>query len=268
MSTLLERAGWEVTGSFDARFTALAEVRAQLGARGFAESAFTCARSDHGPERQVGLDGWVLVVEEDPDRLMDVLPLIDGIERDPDAETRWSAAHLLAATSDVRAAQALCRFAGDVDGDVRWQVAFGLPAMIRRGPGEPTPPTETLIALTRDPDAHIRDWATFGLGVSTDLDGPTIREALRQRLSDQGGETAGEALVGLARRRDPIAAPTVIARVAAGHVGNLVVMAAEELADPTLCSALRDLRDSGWHDASFPDLLDRALRACGCEAPP
>lgn len=60
---------------------------------------------------------------------------------------------------------------------------------------------EGLIALMADADGEVRDWATFGLQ-HAEADSPAIRAALRARLSDPAGDTALEALWGLARRGD------------------------------------------------------------------
>jgi HEAT repeat protein len=59
-----------------------------------------------------------------------------------------------------------------------------------------------LITLSADPEIPVRDWATFGLAVQIDTDTPEIRAALRARLDDPDCDTAGEAMVGLARRKD------------------------------------------------------------------
>lgn len=60
---------------------------------------------------------------------------------------------------------------------------------------------QTLMALSRDEDEDVRDWATFGLGTQIDLDTPEIRDALVKRLNDSG-DAQGEAMAGLARRKD------------------------------------------------------------------
>ncbi|MHB9023788.1 MAG: HEAT repeat domain-containing protein [Armatimonadota bacterium] len=61
----------------------------------------------------------------------------------------------------------------------------------------------TLLKLMTDSDADVRDWATFGIGTSSDADSPEIREALVSRLADEEPIVWGEALVGLAKRGDP-----------------------------------------------------------------
>jgi HEAT repeat protein len=60
----------------------------------------------------------------------------------------------------------------------------------------------TLIELSADPDRDVRNWATFGLGSVSKADSPRIREALLKRLDDVDGEIRGEAMLGLALRRE------------------------------------------------------------------
>lgn len=62
--------------------------------------------------------------------------------------------------------------------------------------------TEALLRLMRDPDSDVRDWATFGVGTMQTADSPEIRAALWVNLKDKDAEVRGEALVGLAERRD------------------------------------------------------------------
>ena len=61
--------------------------------------------------------------------------------------------------------------------------------------------TATLIDLSRDPVADVRDWACFSLA-SSDEDSPPIRAALWDRVRDRHYDTRIEALRGLALRRD------------------------------------------------------------------
>jgi HEAT repeat protein len=61
--------------------------------------------------------------------------------------------------------------------------------------------TATLIGLSRDPVAVVRDWACFSLASSAD-DSPDIRAALWVRVRDRHYDTRIEALRGLALRRD------------------------------------------------------------------
>lgn len=61
---------------------------------------------------------------------------------------------------------------------------------------------QALIALTRDADDNVRDWAVFGLGNLGDADSTEIRDALFARLNDSNEEVRDEAMVGLAKRKD------------------------------------------------------------------
>ena len=118
-----------------------------------------------------------------------------------------------------------------------------------------------LIRLTRDTDDQIRDWATFALA-QQDADSTDVRDALWERIDDDGGDTRGEALVGLARRKDP-RVRDVIGRRLSGNPGNLTVEAAAELGDPALYPELIRLRIEGWqHHESRPSVLDDALTSC------
>ncbi len=88
------------------------------------------------------------------------------------------------------------RFQHHVDPEVRHGVVLALM-------GQERPQAiESLIVLTKDPEAHVRDWATFALGTQVEVDTPELREALVDRLADEDEDTRDEAIVGLARRGD------------------------------------------------------------------
>ena len=76
--------------------------------------------------------------------------------------------------------------------------------------------TQTLIDLMEDQADEVRDWATFGLGTLSDVDGPEVREALRKRLDDSFGEARDEAICGLARRRETLALQILLERLESG----------------------------------------------------
>jgi HEAT repeat protein len=61
---------------------------------------------------------------------------------------------------------------------------------------------EGLLKLTADPEADIRDWSIFALGVLGTTDSTAIREALLRCLEDTDEEVREEAAVGLGKRRD------------------------------------------------------------------
>lgn len=120
---------------------------------------------------------------------------------------------------------------------------------------------DTVVRLTRDEDPEIRDHATFCLA-QRDADSPEIRDALWERLDDDDNDAAGEALVGLARRKDPRTSEQLAQRLMA-NPGNLIVEAAAELGDPALLPALVELRERGWALSNpLPYVLDDAIAAC------
>jgi hypothetical protein len=116
-----------------------------------------------------------------------------------------------------------------------------------------------LIALMSDHDDEVRDWATFGLGTQTELDGPEVREAFLARLDDECLDARDEAIVGLARRRDRRVLPVVLARLGDEEIGRLAVEAAAYLADESLLARLQGL-ESWW--VLDPELLAEAIACC------
>ncbi|WP_183817212.1 HEAT repeat domain-containing protein [Parvularcula dongshanensis] len=88
------------------------------------------------------------------------------------------------------------QLASHEDAEVRHAVASCLP-------GDEEAGWQTLILLSADEDATVRDWATFSLGAQSDADGPEIRAALTARLSDEDEDTRTEAIYGLAKRQVP-----------------------------------------------------------------
>ena len=84
-----------------------------------------------------------------------------------------------------------------------------------------------------------------------------------RRLDDPVGDAAGEALIGLARRRDRSIRAKVRALLETENVGNLIVEAAGQLADSSLVPSLERLKGSGRaKDDPRGWLLDEALTAC------
>jgi HEAT repeat protein len=122
-----------------------------------------------------------------------------------------------------------------------------------------------LLRLARDDDAAVRDWATFGLGTLHDVDSPDVRQLLWDNLHDEDEDVRGEALAGLAQRRDP----RVIAHLIETLDDDCRVYeldAAETMADPALLEPLRAVArrvDRNASDRYWLSTLDAALAACG-----
>ncbi len=159
---------------------------------------------------------------------------------------------------DPRLAEPVLRRASHPDPVVRRAVAMALPFLVERdaalGRG-----VDALIALMRDVDSSVRDWATTALGSLVDADSPEIRAALVERLADAGADTRAEARVGLSRRHDRRAFAVVEAALRSPHVGPLDVQCAAWLADPRLLEPLTALRSTGAED---PQALEAAIARC------
>jgi HEAT repeat protein len=133
---------------------------------------------------------------------LDVLLALAEVEDDPYVLVCIAVAfgHI----GDERCVDPLIRWHAHPNPGVRNGVVSGL-----LGRAEPAA-LETLIKLSTDSDADVRDWATFGLARYTDLDFPRLRQALIDRLGDDDTDTAAEAINGLARRGDERALPPLI----------------------------------------------------------
>jgi len=152
----------------------------------------------------------------------------------------------------------LVRLADHEAEDIRWRIAWALPI---RDPHDPhyEASIEVLLRLSRDAEPRVRDWATFSLATQIEEDSARIRDALLARVDDADFDTRSEALVGLARCRDPRGIQPLIVALGSDRVGELAVEAAEAYADPQLQPALLKLKK--WWDI-HPELLERAIAAC------
>jgi HEAT repeat protein len=212
--------------------------------------------------RQIGLDVLgQLGFERGRPFLTESLPIALRLVDDTEQVVRKSALAALGNLGDAQGLPVLLEHMADPDAGVRLVVAQAMPSVLADVPQSEG--VRALIHLSDDPDPQVRDWATFGLGSLLEVDSEEIRDALIRRLDDPGGDTAGEALVGLARRRDPEMVARVRVLLDGEGVGNLTVEAAGELADLSLLPSLERLEDAGWAEGDPRGwLLDEALRAC------
>lgn len=95
---------------------------------------------------------------------------------------------------DPRVIPVVAELRGHPDPDVRYAVLHGLTGH------DDDAAVSGLIALSADPEAQVRNWATFGLGQEIERDTPALRDALSARLNDPDHDTRWEAVAGLARR--------------------------------------------------------------------
>lgn len=218
------------------------------------------ARSADPLDREVGADLLAQLGWSDRVFLDESVEALIALLEDPDPSVIQAAAFGLGHRADERAVPHLVRLAGHECARIREGIVFGLA-------GQELPEAiETLIRLSADPDDEVRDWATFGLGSQIDVDTPEIREALFLRLSDEDPETRGEALVGLANRRDPRVVPAILKDWEQhDETGILSLEAAEAMGDPVLLPQLEKfLATMEWSqaDSCFKSQLERAIVAC------
>jgi HEAT repeat protein len=147
---------------------------------------------------------------------------------------------------DDAALPLLLPVAGHDDARVRRAVAQALPSVL--GDADPADAVRVLIRLSVDTDEDVRDWACFALGTQlSEVDSPQVRDALLARLGDPHDDTRCEALLGLARRRDPRVLPVLRERLARDNAFSLEIDAAGAIGHPSLHSLVRG-HLSGWDD--------------------
>jgi len=209
-------------------------------------------------ERAVGADvlaqlGWRdrTFLEESVDALLHALS-------DSDPSVVQSAIFALGHRASPRAIDALMQYVDHPSADLRYAAVHGL--MPHDTPGV----VEALARLSRDDDRDVRDWATFALGSQIESDSETLRAALHERVSDTDPEVRGEALRGLARRRDTSIASAVQRELEGEFHGDWAVEAAALLGDPRFLPALRELseRFSGKDAVYFRESVQDAIAAC------
>jgi HEAT repeat protein len=223
------------------------------------EACQSLCRSSNANERRVGIDilgqlGWS---QKYPFK-DDTLPILfEFITSETNIELLNSACVALGHLNDPRAIGPLLTLKDHPDVKVRHGVVFGLLAL------EDDRAIKALIELSNDEDELVRDWATFGLGSQLETDTPEIREALFARLTDEDEVTRGEAMVGLARRKDYRVLAPLLAEIEKMPHWHLPLEAAGELADMRLLPALlrskiRWPREKDW----VYDDFDTAIEAC------
>jgi hypothetical protein len=97
----------------------------------------------------------------------------------------------------------------------------------------------TLIYLSNDKVASIKDWATFGLGTQIDNTNARITNALWERINDKHNNTRLEAIAGLAKRRDKRIKEVITATLNQGEAGSLLFDIIVELGDPSFIPFLK-----------------------------
>lgn len=180
--------------------------------------------SDDPRTREVAADvlGSVASVDR-PSAAATADVLIRRLEVEQDAGVLDSVITALGHACDSRARAGVLKHAEHPDENVRFAVAWSLPALDLDDDS-----LAVLRRLSADPDEDVRDWATFGLAESDARD-PATTEALAARTDDPHDDTRAEGIFGLARRHDPRARPLIEHELSRPVHSALIERALEEL---------------------------------------
>jgi hypothetical protein len=131
----------------------------------------------------------------------------------------------------------LIKFASHVDQQIRFEVAFAL------GHYSEPESIDTLLHLAQDEVDNVRDWATFGIGSMQEADNQLIRDVLWANLNDKNEDVRGEALIGLATRKDERVIP-VLLNFLDTNCRVFELDASELMASPLLLECLNAIKNS------------------------
>jgi hypothetical protein len=189
-----------------------------------------------------------------------VAALVGLARRETEVCVLCSLVRAIERTYDERAVAVLVALAAHPDAEVRRLVAASFAGVLTGLPDGPD--IRTLIALTRDRDPQVRNWATFTLGFQAEVDSPAIRAALWERTGDENADAREEGIHGLARRHDPRSVPLLtqlLDNPDGAHV--LTFQAAEIIGAPELLPALLEYEPDGIG-------ITAAVNACDPEQQP
>ncbi len=254
-ATIEQDEDWEV----------LRPVHRRGGGTEFALAAEYCA-SDDPLDRRVGTD---ILSELGTERaggtfIEESVELLIPMLADPESTVVANAAHSLAHRGNPTA------IPHDISEHPEVEVRNGVTHALL---GHEDPEAiRTLIRLSTDSDASVRDWALFGLGTQIDTDTPDIRDALAVGVGDDNGDARAEAQVGLARRGDDRVVEALLAELQRPQVGSLSLEAAAAIAAPQLAAPLQELQDRwashGDLEEPFATLIREAIATCENQSPP
>lgn len=178
--------------------------------------------------------------------------LIQAALDDPQSEVVAAAAFATGHRECPKCLSRLIELASDPDCELRFAATFGL------GNNQDVKAIPTMLALAKDADDDVRNWAMFGLGSLWDLDTPEVREALWLGYSDHVDEIRGEALVGLAKRRDKRVLELLPSALEANLNWNVELV--EMLSEPEYQPELQKLADrSSAASADYRESLQMLL---------
>jgi len=120
----------------------------------------------------------------------------------------------------------------------------------------------TLISFMSDKQASIRNWATFGIGSLIERNTKAIREALFIRTKDKHNETRGEAIVGLAIRKDPRVIAIIKNELTKASFGTLIFEAILAFKNTDYLLQLELLYEQNKHDNAVNQFWLTQLETC------
>jgi hypothetical protein len=232
-------------------------VLQRLASREVFDSAVQLCQSKIAKDRALG----VLILMRVPGltHLNEAVEVVTAVaDREADETVMAPLAYALRHLDVPNRSAFLRRAAKSKDPLTRFAVAFSLADLIDEIA------IQTKIALSRDADEDVRDWATFNLHLGLDSERRNrkeIKDAFYARINDPHAETRYEAIVGLAMCKDARVLPLLIEALEQKDVWDLAIEAAREMGHPALLPALKGLR-LWWRDSIRPDLLDYAIASC------
>jgi HEAT repeat protein len=153
----------------------------------------------------------------------------------------------------------LIKFAAHPDKEIRFGVAVAL------GKYSEADSIGALVHLAKDDSDAVRDWATFSIGSMLEVDNPEVRNLLWANLQDTDEDVRGEALVGLAVRKEERIIP-VLLELLDTNCRVFELAASKAVASPILLSRLNTMKDAvtngNGSDSYWYGCLLGAIDAC------
>lgn len=210
-------------------------------------------------DRALGADVLAQLGWQDRTYLDESVDLLIPALQDEDEFVVYRVCCALGHRSDPKAIPHVLKLAQSINEKIRYGVVFALLGQ------DSQEAVAAMIALSKDSDLDVRNWAMFGLGSQIEADTPEIRDALLLGTLDSDSEIRGEALVGLAERKDKRAIDLLLNEWESyADVSILSLEAAEVVASSRLYSKLvylqKTLEFGG--DIQFTSQLQSAIDSC------
>jgi len=150
--------------------------------------------------------------------------LLSKLLNDKNVEVLSSAIYAFGFRKCTRYAKKLASFITLNSKEVNEALAFSL------GGYEDHDAVDALILLMKNKDFDIRNWATFSLAQITEMNSQKIRDALFENVNDEK-EIRGEAMLGLARKKDKRVIDVIINDLQSEFYGSWIFEAIREMPD-------------------------------------